>query len=65
MKRLYKDKSQAKIDGVCAGLSEYLDIDVTLIRIIWGVLAFGYGTGILLYLVCAFVLPDKKDIELF
>lgn len=65
MKRLYKDKSQAKIYGVCAGLSEYLDIDVTLIRIIWGVLAFGYGTGILLYLVCAFVLPDKKDIELF
>ena len=65
MKRLYKDKSQAKIDGVCAGLAEYFDIDVTLIRIIWGVLAFGYGTGILLYLVCAFVLPDKRDIDLY
>ena len=65
MKRLYKDKSQAKIDGVCAGLAEYFDIDVTLIRIVWGVLAFGYGTGILLYLVCAFVLPDKRDIDLY
>lgn len=65
MKRLYKDKSNAKIDGVCAGLAEYLDIDVTIIRIIWAACFAAYGSGLMLYLICCFVLPDKKDIELY
>lgn len=65
MKRLYKDKRNAKIGGVCAGLAEYFNIDVTLIRIVWGVLGLAYGTGLLLYLVCWFVLPEKSEDEYF
>ena len=33
-KKLYKNKAQGKVCGVCAGLSEYLNCDVTIIRII-------------------------------
>ena len=65
MKKLYKDSTNAKIGGVCAGLSEYLNVDVTLIRIIWGLCFAAYGTGLLFYLVCWFVLPEKKDVDLF
>ena len=35
-----------KIGGVCAGAAHYFNIDPTLVRVIWGVLAFGYGAGV-------------------
>ncbi|HQL33798.1 MAG TPA: PspC domain-containing protein [Treponemataceae bacterium] len=34
-------------------------------RIVWAVLGLCYGTGILIYLVCAFVLPNKSEVEAF
>ena len=62
MKKLYKDRSQRKICGVCAGLAEYLGIDVTLVRIVWTVISLIYGVGLAAYLICAVILPDKSDI---
>lgn len=64
MKRLYKDKSNAKISGVCQGLAEYFDMDPSIIRILWAVLTFfSQGALILVYIVCAVVLPDKRDLD--
>ncbi|XMB66915.1 PspC domain-containing protein [Mycoplasmatota bacterium zrk1] len=60
-KRLYRNRSEAKLAGVCAGFAEYFDIDVTLIRILWVVAVFGAGTGILLYIIFALVLPVKES----
>lgn len=57
--RLHKSSSDKKIAGVCGGIAEWLGVDPTIIRIAWAVLAFGWGTGILLYLICAFVLPEE------
>lgn len=62
-KKLYKIEQGRKIFGVCGGLAEYLNIDVVIVRILWAVLGFAYGTGILLYFVCAFVLPNKSDLD--
>lgn len=62
-KRIYKIEEGKKIFGVCGGLAEYFNIDPVIIRVIWGVLAFAFGTGIILYLVCAFVFPNKSEIE--
>ena len=62
MKKLYKDRSQRKICGVCAGLAEYLGIDVTLVRVICAVLCLIYGIGVLVYLVCAVLFPDKSEL---
>jgi len=62
-KRLYKIEYGRKIFGVCGGIAEYLNVDVVIVRILWAVLALCYGTGILLYLICAFVLPNKSEVD--
>jgi len=61
-KRLYKIEEGKKICGVCGGLAEYLNIDPTLVRIVWLVLAFGYGTGVLIYIACALCMPNKSEV---
>lgn len=60
-KRLYKSSTDKKIDGVCAGIAEYFNIDPTLIRLAWVFLFLCAGTGILAYIVCALVIPSKDD----
>ena len=45
-KQLMRSGRDKKIAGVCAGVAYYFDIDPTIVRVIWGVLAFGYGAGI-------------------
>ena len=63
-KRLYRvEEPAAKLFGVCGGIAEYFDIDPTLVRVIWAVLAFAYGTGILAYLICALCMPKKSEIK--
>ena len=60
-KKLYKSVKDRKIAGVCGGIAEYLNIDSNVIRIIWVIFAFGFGTGILAYIVCALILNDNPD----
>lgn len=62
-KKLYKIEHGRKIFGVCGGLAEYLNVDSVVVRLVWAVLALCYGTGIILYLICAFVLPNKSEVE--
>ncbi|MCR3759466.1 PspC domain-containing protein [Clostridium felsineum] len=49
-----------KICGVCGGIGEYLDIDPTIVRILWLILVFVFGTGILAYIICAIVMPNDS-----
>jgi len=57
-KRLVKG-SDKKIFGVCSGLANYFDMDPTVMRIIFLVALFAFGTGLLLYLVLALVMPTR------
>ena len=59
-KKLYRSKKDQKIAGVCAGLAEYLNIDPTVIRVIWALVALS-GAGVVAYIVCALVIPEKPD----
>lgn len=60
-KRLYRSKD-AIIGGVCAGIADYFDIDVTLVRIITVVLVLaGAGFPIILYIVCLVAVPKQTD----
>lgn len=59
MERLHRSKRNKVIFGVCGGLSEYLRIDVTLIRIIC-ILAIFAGAGIVLYIAAALIMPEDK-----
>jgi phage shock protein PspC (stress-responsive transcriptional regulator) len=52
-------KGEKKIFGVCSGLANYFDCDPTVMRILFLVLALGYGCGLLLYLLAAVVIPNK------
>ncbi|MFQ5817220.1 MAG: PspC domain-containing protein [Terriglobia bacterium] len=56
-KRLMRSRRDKKIAGVCAGLADYFEFDVTLIRIVWLLVVFLGGTGLLAYLVCWIVMP--------
>jgi phage shock protein PspC (stress-responsive transcriptional regulator) len=60
-KKLYKIRSKRKIFGVCAGLAEYLNMDVSLVRIIWAACILLAGTGLLLYIIAAIILPEKPE----
>lgn len=61
-KKLYRDTENQKIAGVCSGLSDYLDIDVTLIRVIWVILFLCYGTGLLAYIIMALIVEPKEKV---
>ena len=62
-KRLYKSKTDKKLCGVCAGIANYFNIDPTIVRLIWVLLIFGYGSGLLAYLVAALIMPEEPDYE--
>ena len=46
-------------------IGEWLNVDPTIIRIAWAVLACGWGTGIVLYFICSFVLPESSEFRLY
>lgn len=50
------DKGNGKVLGVCAGIADYFNLDVTLVRIAWAVATLlGFGSLILVYLVIALI----------
>ena len=59
-KKLYRNTQNKMLAGVCSGLAEYLNIDPTVIRVIWALIALG-GAGLLAYLVCALIIPEKPN----
>ena len=62
MKKLYLSRTDKKIAGVCGGLAQYLDIDSTVIRLVFVLFAIFCGCGILAYIICALVIPkEPKD----
>ncbi|HYV94100.1 MAG TPA: PspC domain-containing protein [Chitinophagales bacterium] len=60
-KRLYKGRDK-KLFGVCSGLGEYFDIDPTLIRVLFVFAFLAVGSGLLLYVILAIVMPDAPVI---
>lgn len=59
MKRLYKSRKEKMIDGVCGGIAEYANVDPTIIRLIFFLLIFAGGAGIILYLIAMIIMPRK------
>lgn len=54
---LRKSRTDQMIVGVCGGLANYLGVDSTMIRLAWAICAFFGGTGLLLYIIAAIVIP--------
>ena len=58
--RIYKVENGKKIFGVCGGIAEYLNMDPTIVRVLWLIFTLLMcGTGILIYIICALIFPNK------
>ncbi len=58
-KRLVRVREGRKIAGVCGGLAEYFDLDVTLIRVVWLVVLIIGGFGLIPYVIAWIVMPEE------
>ena len=58
-KKLYRDDHNKMISGVCAGLGEYLSIDITVVRLLFAFAFFIMGVGLIPYIILWIVLPKK------
>ena len=61
-KKLTKSENKV-LAGVCAGLAEYMGMDITVMRILYALLTFCSAAfpGVLLYLIMALVMPEPSD----
>lgn len=61
MKKLYRSGKNKVISGVCGGIGEYLNVDPTIIRLLWLLLIFAGGAGLLLYLIAWLIIPRNPN----
>lgn len=63
MKKLYKSEEGKMLCGVCAGLAEYLRVDVNIVRVATIVGACCGGLGLVAYVAAAILLPFKDEVS--
>ncbi len=56
-KKLYRSNTNKMICGVCGGIAEYINIDPTIVRLLWVVFSFAGGFGLLAYIIAAIIMP--------
>ena len=59
-KKLYRSQTNKKLAGVCGGLAEYLNIDPTIVRLVWVLATLFVGCGILAYIIALIIMPDQN-----
>jgi phage shock protein C len=57
-KKLYKSSSNKMISGVCGGIAEYINIDPTIVRLLWVAFCFMGGAGLFAYIIAAIIMPN-------
>ena len=60
--RRVKSKTNKLLTGVCGGIGELIGIDPTIIRLIWAALSLAGGSGIILYIIAAIIIPEDDDV---
>jgi phage shock protein C len=58
-KRLVRPRQGRKIAGVCLGVAEYFDVDVTVVRLVWLITSFMTGIGLISYPIAWIVMPEE------
>lgn len=61
-KKLLRPQIGRKIAGVCVGIAEYFDLDVTLVRVLWLLVAIFGGCGLVAYLIAWIVMPSEPEV---
>ena len=57
-KRLYRSRKDKMLAGICGGLAEYFAVDPSLVRIACVLLCLYSGTGLLVYILAAIIIPE-------
>ena len=60
-KKLFRSRDNKVIGGVCGGLGEYFGIDPVILRIIFVVMIFVHGAGLLAYLIAWLCMPKRRE----
>ncbi|WP_068269052.1 PspC domain-containing protein [Caviibacter abscessus] len=60
VKKLYRSRKNRIIFGIAGGIGEFLDVDPTIIIILWLLSAF-LGAPIIFYILLLFVIPEKPN----
>jgi phage shock protein C len=60
-RRLIRPREGRMVAGVCAGLAAYFRVDVTVVRLVFGITAFIYGLGALLYFIAWAIVPEEGE----
>jgi phage shock protein PspC (stress-responsive transcriptional regulator) len=61
-RKLYRSRTNRMLGGVCAGFGEYVDLDVSVVRVLLVLSVIFYGSGVLLYFILWIVIPENKAI---
>lgn len=62
-KELRRSLSNRKVCGVCGGIGDYLNIDPTVVRLLWVIFSIaGFGSGLLAYIIAAIIMPESDEI---
>lgn len=62
-RKLVRSKENRMLCGVCGGVGEYLNVDPTIVRLIWLLCSMAScGTGLLVYIIAAIVIPEDNTI---
>ena len=62
MAPLHKSTEKECLAGVCSGIAETFDIDITIVRLISIILLFAYGSSFWIYIILAFIMPDGDEV---
>ena len=57
-KKLYRINEGKMLCGVCTGIADYFNLDVSIVRIVFVVAGFGFA-GVIAYIAAAFIIPEK------
>jgi phage shock protein C len=58
-RKLYRSKTNRKLAGVCGGLAQYFNLDATLMRVLFVVLAVLGGSGLVIYVAMWIIVPNE------
>ncbi len=60
-KKLYRSRADRMLAGVCGGLAQYLNLDSTIVRILWILITLLWGVGLFLYIAAIFIVPENPE----
>src|SRR5690606_1391742 len=61
-KKMFRDPDRKVLAGVCAGFAAYFNVEVIVVRLIFILLVFAGGAGVIAYVVLWMILPQAQTL---